>query len=1089
MSKPAKIASAAPIQPEGLYIEIDGNGFQTCSVKNTAQPKKMKFTSIEYIKLVKTFVYNFELITKTVSLENLKKIDIFDYNSIISANTDIDNLLRLVNTSNDIIISNHKNCITNYNDDDEFLKEYENYIKKIYNDFKRILTNFYTTIRSTKTFGSECKNNIISLLGNDSLYQLRRSYQYMIESFGVIVNLYNNLIKNGDEKTGKITNINFDSDNNGALVRKMLIYSSLISKHKYYIFPQNICDIKDEVTEFFKINKLSDATIRSNLDYYLNPIRNINFLWRMFRNQTFTFSNKANHNYAGFFNKMRDLRDKMLEEFVIDDVENKKRQIFIEMNIEFSKAFSKIGGLIPNIKDVQKLPFMKLDTEGLKNMDTIIEGVKRAIQDLTSDNKFINKINDIDDMSLNVDLKLYTLDTTNSYNKFNKYIVGLRDVILLYLKNIVTLLHNIRKIQQDYDQSKHTEFYNFLSNIFYRCLNILILYDHFFKKYLDIFINEDKLIPEFDTTDKVPVMNIFGKLIVENTYISDSSYKQHIEKKTKDDIKTYADNINIIGDIYTILTLGYHLDDKYNETVNRFGDDRYEGIINVLNVFSYSERITYNLSNSFNLFNEKIGISNYYDFLYRYIQSAKPNDTDIEVDINGVNLFKTNEEVSLSFLIPKIPPWQPSQSVISQGTSSQTSQMPTDTSVFSDPFKMGYASSSGNLPPSVNSLFLSNPFSNPNITLGTPLGEVPMNQSDLLENERPMNPSDLLENERPMNQSDLLENEKPMNPSDLLENEKPMNPSDIPGQANTTQNSGNGTGIGVESTNGAAMFSSSPDQFPNSGAAMFSSSPDQFPNSGAAMFSSSPAQFPNSGAAMFSSSPAQFQNNGFGTGFGASQSNGLIMNPSQISSNTASNDGAAMPSYVQFNMSQNPQSQQPDVQNIGDFKTKVYDLKQNLELLSRKIDKYKNFDNSHSYYTRLHKISDYRTFKTQTDREPQDFIARIKLKNIGGKQNVGKYKYITEDSLGKVANNNRARELANNYNQLTDKMIETEKKIGGIQKLALNDLNKSESGYIRMRGGEQQTLYYNNLIKQYQLMAIKQNNIINEIKNIKNGNY
>ena len=67
-------------------------------------------------------------------------------------------------------------------------------------------------------------------------------------------------------------------------------------------------------------------------------------------------------------------------------------------------------------------------------------------------------------------------------------------------------------------------------------------------------------------------------------------------------------------------------------------------------------------------------------------------------------------------------------------------------------------------------------------------------------------------------------------------------------------------------------------------------------------------------------------------------------------------------------------------------------------------------------------------------------------------------------------------------------MIETEKKIGGIQKLALNDLNKSESGYIRMRGGEQQTLYYNNLIKQYQLMAIKQNNIINEIKNIKNGN-
>ena len=97
-----------------------------------------------------------------------------------------------------------------------------------------------------------------------------------------------------------------------------------------------------------------------------------------------------------------------------------------------------------------------------------------------------------------------------------------------------------------------------------------------------------------------------------------------------------------------------------------------------------------------------------------------------------------------------------------------------------------------------------------------------------------------------------------------------------------------------------------------------------------------------------------------------------------------------------------------------------------------------------------------------------------------------KYNYIIEDSLGKAINNNRARELANKYNQLTDKMIETEKKIGGIQKLALNDLSKSESGYIRMRGGEQQTVNYNNLIKQYQLMAIKQNNIINELKNIKN---
>ena len=910
MSLPANAAPSAPIQPDGLVIETDADGFQTCSVKNTAKPKKMKFTSIEYIKLVKTFVYNFELITKKVNLENLKKIDIFDYNSITSANTDIDNLLDLVNKSNNIIIDNCNNCKANYDDEGKFLNEYEIYIKKIYNDFKRILTNFYTKIRSTKTFGSECKNNIISLLGNDCLYQLRRSYQYMIESFGVIVNLYNNLIKNGDEKTGKITNINLDSDNNGALVRKMLIYSSLISKHKYYIFPQNINDIKDKVTEFFKINKLNDATIRSNLDYYLNPTRNINFLWRLFRIQTFTFSNKPDHDYDVFNNKTVGLKNKMLDEFVIDDVEDKKRQIFIEMNIEFSKVFSKIGSLIPSIKGAQELPFKKLDSGGLQNMNKIIEGVKGAIQDLTNDNDFIAKIDKIDDASLNVDLKLHTLDKTNKYDKFNKYIIEIRNIILSYLKNIVTLLYNIRKIQQDYDQSNHTEFYKFLSNIFYRCLNILILYDHFFKKYLDIFINEDKLIPEFDTSSKtVPVMNIFGKLMVENTYMSKSIYEQGIDRQKKDEINKYADIIKIADDNHTILTLGYHLDDSYNETRNSPGSNRYEGIVNVLDIFTYSEKITINLSNSFNSFNENIGILNYYDFLNRYIQSAKYPDANIDVDINGVDLFKTTEEVSLLFLNPKILP---------------------------------------------------------------------------------------------------------------------------------AQQQNNGIGTGISAPRGKAS-------------------------------SSVPSSLSSSNAAQSNISSS--------------------VSSSLSSSNAASNDGVTTPSRVQSNMSQNPQSRQSDAQNIGDFKTKVNELKQTLELLSRKIDKYKKFDNSHSYYTRLHKITDYRNFKTQTDREPQDFIAQIKLKNIGGKQNIGKYKYITEDSLGKAVNSNRARELANNYNKLTDKMIETEKKIGGIQKLALNDLNKSESGYIRMRGGEQQTNDYNNLIKQYQLMAIKQNNIINEIKNIKNGNY
>ena len=199
------------------------------------------------------------------------------------------------------------------------------------------------------------------------------------------------------------------------------------------------------------------------------------------------------------------------------------------------------------------------------------------------------------------------------------------------------------------------------------------------------------------------------------------------------------------------------------------------------------------------------------------------------------------------------------------------------------------------------------------------------------------------------------------------------------------------------------------------------------------------------------------------------------------------NNDAQSQSQVQSLKKQHKKTKINDSQDLtnDELKSKLYYLQQRLGVLSQKLDNHKVSDNSQSYYIRTKNISDYRDFKTQTDREPQDFIAQIKLKNIGGKQNIDKYKYITEDSLGKVANNNKARELANKYNKLTDKMIETEKKIGGIQNQAIHDLSKSESGYVVLRGGEQQTTDYNNLIKQYQLMAIKQNNIINEIKNIK----
>ena len=208
---------------------------------------------------------------------------------------------------------------------------------------------------------------------------------------------------------------------------------------------------------------------------------------------------------------------------------------------------------------------------------------------------------------------------------------------------------------------------------------------------------------------------------------------------------------------------------------------------------------------------------------------------------------------------------------------------------------------------------------------------------------------------------------------------------------------------------------------------------------------------------------------------------------------TVTNTAKTTPVFTHFKQPQLIPTHQTKQQTLLDityediFKKRLLYLKQRLDVLSDTIDKHKVYNNSDSYYIKVKIIYDYRDFITQTDKEPQNFIARIKMNNIGGKENINKYMYITEDSLVKAASNNRARELANEYNQLTDKMIETEKKIGGIQKLAIKDLNQSENGYVIMRGGEQQINDYNNLIKQYQLMAIEQINMINEIKSIINN--
>ena len=411
---------------------------------------------------------------------------------------------------------------------------------------------------------------------------------------------------------------------------------------------------------------------------------------------------------------------------------------------------------------------------------------------------------------------------------------------------------------------------------------------NFYKRYLDIIINKNELIPEFDTNGKNnPEQSIIGKLIIENYCIIKSKYKKLTSQMIEDIIKLsikIGNNYNNSDQRKQILNFGYYLDDNYNEKKNVESDNRYDGIIGVLDLFSYSFKITPNLIQIFNLFNENIGIYDYCIFFNKYRKQVTAPDSIEDIDsIEGIELFKLNSQILI----------QLSDSQQLQTTPRDSLQL-IDDDMLLELHKPNVSKSSQKQ------------------TQGTSQSPIDSNQTDLLTKSRYMN------------------------------------------------------------------------------------------------------------------------------------------------------------------------------LNNSDFKDNLYYLKRRLETLSQKIDKYKNSDNSHSYYVRVRDISDYRDFKTQTDREPQDFIAQIKLKNIGGKQNMSKYKYVTENSLGKAVNNSRARELANNYNRLTDKMIETEKKIGGIQKLAIHDLSKSQNGYVRMRGGEQQTINYNNLIKQYQLMAIKQNNIINEIKNIKN---
>ena len=105
---------------------------------------------------------------------------------------------------------------------------------------------------------------------------------------------------------------------------------------------------------------------------------------------------------------------------------------------------------------------------------------------------------------------------------------------------------------------------------------------------------------------------------------------------------------------------------------------------------------------------------------------------------------------------------------------------------------------------------------------------------------------------------------------------------------------------------------------------------------------------------------------------------------------------------------------------------------------------------------------------------------------IGGK---GTTRYIQYPELGKAKNNEMAIKLTDKFNKYEHMKGGIGKKIDKIEKINYKKLLSSKKNAIPMVGGAEVSKLYDNLLTQYQLINIKQNNILNSIKDIMNKYY
>ena len=1113
---------------EGLVIIENINGTKTYIVKPNTKSKsgKLRTTDEVFINLCKMIVDKIDIVLNSTDIDKLMGIDILQ--SEYQTTDEIDEIKKFIELEKTTVADIAKileECKKYYDDYTENLTKINNLWKSCLQSLKT-LEYIFSSVQTLNEKKYNLKNDILKIYDFRKLYYLRSQYKSLLIMIRTTMEFIKFIIPIGyNEGSKQFQNIEYTN-----IIKNLefiLKAGVLIVDYKFKIFNN-----REEVAGFIKDNYDVDTKLtgieqeklvifKLYLSMFELKTRTISIIKNLLVKFVFKIQDPKKRSFQSveINKKIDDLIKSINDKFTITEYKDKDKILFEEYMIDFARCFELINkdDLIKQMGDMRDiLPFNKIENNHkviLEKFMKNIDEAKNFFKGVGNNTGFKNKIIALKAKRSFKDVNLsFRGNTEIKINLYPEYIDNLKNYIGIIIDRNYFLLYNILQIKENYDQTEPQQqlFYKLIRVIFFKSLNMLKLIDYFFKYYLDMyFCNKIKI--EY---------NILIKMCLENFFTIENDHKK-LEYKllTSDEIKAIQKISDLIGSTYPddrrqLLNFGYYLERGGKEVKAIDNTKGYFGIIGVVYMFDYYEKFYFNFFDSFDFFAGKklnFNLFENYNAIHKTIQDKIAPITDYEKQFGGIELIDIDKNVVLPSKINIVQ--KPNVKPLPQATQQQFNvppPLPPQPQATQEP-QIQATQQQFNVPP--------------------PLPSLPKTIDDEVLIGSEVEPSGTVNDEVPMVNDEVqpVKQFKPPPP--------PLDILDIPPSPQHTQ-SAQAT---QQQQQQQQHYTTPPPPTLQQQATQLQKLVAQLQHQVAQI--QPPPSLQQQATqlqqlvAQLQHQIAQIQPQAFGSQqqfaqlqqqfaqlqqqFGQLQQQAAYVPPPPppqqqqqqqqaayvpptpqpllssattplppISSSVVSqniNNDAQSQSQDQSLNKQHKKTKINDSQDLSDdvLKVKLYHLQQKLGLLSQSLDQYKISDNSQSYYIRTKNISDYRTFKTQTDREPQDFIAQIKLKNIGGKQNIGKYKYITEDSLGKVANNNKARELANNYNQLTDKMIETEKKIGGIQNQAINELNKSESGYIRMRGGEQQTNDYNNLIKQYQLMAIKQNNIINEIKNIK----